>query len=92
MKTVLVIGALAASLVLSSCSMNPGASAAAVGQSEAGYVTVKDGKRQEALVGTRLARETRENAESVKSISRKGYKDSQLEKSGAPLEGQKSGM
>ena len=92
MKTILVIGALAASLVLSSCASSRGANAAAVGQAEPGYITVKDGKRQEALVGTRLARETRENAESVKSMSRKGYKDSQLEKSGAPLEGQKSGM
>ena len=91
MKIALVVGACAASFVLAGCAPQ-GATAAAVGQSEPGYITVKDGKRQDALVGSRLARETRENSESVKSMGRKGYRDAQMEKSGAPLEGQKTGM
>jgi hypothetical protein len=92
MKTILVIGACAASLTLGACATNRGATAAAVGHSDAGSITVKDGKRQDALVGSRLARETRENSESVKSMGRKGYKEAQMEKSGAPLEGQNTGM
>jgi hypothetical protein len=86
----LLVGALAAPFILGGCA-NQGASYAASGETEPGYVMVKDGKRQDTLVGSRLARETRENAESVKSISRKGYKDAQTEKSGAPMSGQISG-
>ena len=86
MKTLLLIGTLAAPLVLAACA-NQGASYAAIGETESGYVMVKDGKRQDTLVGSRLARETRDNSESVKSISRKGYKDAQTEKPGAPLNG-----
>ena len=84
MKALLLAGALAAPLLLTACA-NQGASYAAIGEAESGYVTVKDGKRQDTLVGSRLARDTRENAESVKSISRKGYKDAQTEKQGAPM-------
>ena len=84
MKALLLAGALAAPLVLAACA-NQGASSAAIGETEPGYVTVKDGKRQDTMVGSRLARETRENAESVKMISRKGYKDAQTEKPGNPM-------
>ena len=84
MRNLLLLGALAAPLALTACA-NQGASSAALGESEPGYVTVKDGKRQDTMVGSRLARETRENAESVKMISRKGYKDAQTEKPGNPM-------
>ena len=87
MKTLLLAGALAASFVLGGCASQSGASYAAVGETENGILVLKDGKRQEALVGSRLARETRENSESVKSVGRKGYKESQIEKSGSPLDG-----
>ena len=90
MRLLLLAGALAAPFVLGACA-NQGASYAAIGETEPGYIMVKDGKRQDTLVGSRLARETRENSESVKSISRKGYKDAQMEKSGTPLNGQTSG-
>jgi hypothetical protein len=76
---------------LAGCANQAGASYAAVGQTESGTLVVRDGKRQEALVGSRLARETRENSESVKSISRKGYKEAQMEKPGSPLNGQITG-
>ena len=46
-----------------------------------------DGKRHEFMVGSRIARESRENAESVKSVSRQGYKEGRNEKPGSPLEG-----
>jgi len=91
MKTILLVGALAAPFLLTACA-NQGASYGAIGETEPGYIMVKDGKRQDTLVGSRLARETRENSESVKSISRKGYKDAQTEKPGAPLDGQRGGM
>jgi hypothetical protein len=84
MRILRLLGALAAPLVLAACA-NQGASYAAIGEAEPGYVTVKDGKRQDTMVGSRLARETRENAESVKTISRKGYKDAQMEKPGTPM-------
>jgi hypothetical protein len=84
MRAILLVGALAAPFVLTACA-NQGASSAAIGETEPGYVMVKDGKRQDTLVGSRLVRETRENSESVKAISRKGYKDAQMEKAGSPL-------
>ncbi len=90
MRAILLVGTLAAPFVLAGCA-NQGASYAASGETEPGYVMVKDGKRQDTLVGSRLARETRENSESVKSISRKAYKDAQTEKPGAPLNGHISG-
>lgn len=90
MRTLLLVGALATPLVLTACA-NQGASYGAIGEAEPGYVTVKDGKRADTLVGSRLARETRENSELVKTISRKGYKDAQTEKPGNPLDGQRSG-
>ena len=90
MRLLLLAGALVAPFVLAGCA-NQGASYAASGETEPGYIIVKDGKRQDTLIGSRLARETRENAESVKTISRKGYKDAQTEKSGSPLNGQMSG-
>ena len=90
MKTILLVGALAAPFALAACA-NQGASYGAMGETEPGYVMVKDGKRQDTLLGSRLARETRENAESVKSISRRAWQEGQNEKP-TPMQGQSSGM
>ena len=87
MKAMILVGALAAPFLLASCANQQGATSTALGETEPGYIMVKDGKRQDTMVGSRRARETRENAESVKMISRKGYKDSQTEKPGSPLHG-----
>jgi hypothetical protein len=84
MRTIFLAAAIAASFAIAGCA-NQGASYGAIGEAEPGYVTVKDGKRADTLVGSRLARETRENSELVKTISRKGYKDAQTEKSGNPM-------
>jgi hypothetical protein len=86
MRSILLVGALVAPFVLGACA-NQGASYAASGEAEPGYVMVRDGKRQDTLLGSRLARETRENAESVKSVSPRGYKEAQMEKAGSPLNG-----
>jgi hypothetical protein len=48
---------------------------------------MKDGKRQEFMVGSRIARESRESAESIKTISRRGYEEGRMEKPGSPLDG-----
>lgn len=85
MKAILVAGALSASFLFAGCAMQEGATSQALGKADAANVNVKDGKRHEYVVGSRLARETRENAESVKMISRKGYKDAQMEKPGNPM-------
>jgi len=86
MKTVFVAGALAAFLC-AGCATQEGATMNALGKSDPPNVTVKDGKRQEVVVGSRLARETRETSESVKSISRKGWQEGKEEKPGSPLAG-----
>jgi len=87
MKTMLIAGAVAASFLCAACATREGASSQALGKSDAPNITVKDGKRQEVVVGSRLARETRETAESVKSISRKGWQEGKEEKPGSPLAG-----
>ena len=94
MKAILVVGAVVTPFLLSGCGAIPrdqGASYGATGETEGGYVTVKDGKRQETLVGTRVARDKTENAEFVKMVSRRGFKEGQDEKPGSPLNGQTSG-
>ena len=88
MKAILLAGALVTPLLLSGCaSPDQGASYGAIGQTEGGYVTVKGGKRQETLVGSRVERDKAENSESVKTASRRGYKESRDEKPGSPLNG-----
>ena len=87
MKTMLIAGAFAASFLCAGCATQEGASSGALGKSDAPNINVKDGKRQEMVVGSRLARETRETAESVKSISRKGWQEGKEEKPGSPLSG-----
>ena len=86
MKSMLIAGALAASFLCAGCATQ-GASSQALGKADAPNVHVKDGKRQEFMVGSRIARETRESAESIKSISRKGYQEGRDEKPGSPLAG-----
>ena len=86
MKSMLIVGAVAASFLCAGCATE-GASSQALGKADAPNVTVKDGKRHEVVVGSRLARETRETAESVKSISRKGWQEGKEEKPGSPLAG-----
>jgi hypothetical protein len=90
MKTFLLVGALAAPFALAACA-NQGASYGAMGETEPGYVMVKDGKRNDTLLGSRLARETRENSESVKSLSRRAWQEGRNEKP-TPMQGPASGM
>ena len=87
MKTMLIAGALAASLLCAGCATQEGASSQALGKADAPNVNVQDGKRHEYVVGSRLARETRESPELVKTISRKGYQEGKEEKPGSPLSG-----
>jgi Spy/CpxP family protein refolding chaperone len=86
MKTMLIAGAVAASFLCAGCATE-GASSQALGKADPPNVTVKNGKRQEVMVGSRLARETRESPELVKTISRKGYQEGKEEKPGSPLPG-----
>ena len=86
MKGIFVIGA-AAAFLCAGCAMNEGATMNALGKTDPPNVNVKDGKRQEFVVGSRIARETRESPELVKTISRRGYEDGKNEKPGSPLSG-----
>jgi hypothetical protein len=87
MKSMLIAGAVAASFLCAGCATQEGATSQALGKTDAPNITVKDGKRQEMVVGSRLARETRESAESVKSISRRAWQEGKDEKPGSPLAG-----
>jgi hypothetical protein len=84
LKTLIVATAFM-SLLVAGCGTAPTAAVSATGESDGGYMLVRNNKRQETLLGSRLARESRENAESVKAIGRRGYQDSQNEKSGSSL-------
>ena len=86
MKTMIVIAA--ASLVFVGCAMqDQRASASAVGQHDEPNVNTKDGQRHEYMVGSRIPRDSRENAESVKAVSRRGYEEGVTAKPGSPLDG-----
>jgi hypothetical protein len=78
MKTFLLATALASCLLVASCSSQQVASMSATPDSDVGYMNVDHGKRQETLVGSRLARETRENAEQTKTVSRRAYKEATI--------------
>ncbi len=81
MKKLLLAATLAVPFVIASCASQPQvAQMSATPESDVGYMNVKDGKRQETLVGSRLARDTRENAESTKTMSRRAYEDGMREK------------
>ena len=86
MKTIFAVGALAAFLS-AGCASQEGATMNALGKTDPPDVHVKDGKRQEFVVGSRIGRDTRESPELVKTISRKGYEEGKMEKPGSPLGG-----
>ncbi len=86
MKTTLGAGVVAA-LLCGGCAMQEGATMNALGKTDPPNVNVKDNKRHEFMVGSRLARESRESSESIKSISRKGYEEGKMDKPGSPLAG-----
>ena len=87
MKTILIAGAIAASLLCAGCATDQGASMQSVGLADAPQVEVKDNKRHEIMVGSRIARETRETAESVKTLSRKAWQERKIDMQGSPLDG-----
>ena len=84
MKTTLFAGAIAA-FVCAGCASQEGATMNAVGPSDAPFVNMRNGKREEFVVGSRIARETRESSELVKTVSRKAYEESKIEKPGSPI-------
>jgi len=73
MKTFLLATALAS--LIAGCSSQQVASMSATPDSDVGYMNVEHGKRQETLVGSRLPRDTRENAEQTKTVSRRAYRE-----------------
>ena len=87
MKTILMAGALAASFACAGCATEQGASMKSVGVADAPQIEVKDNKRHEIMVGSRIARETRETSESVKTLSRKAWQEGKEAKPGSPLDG-----
>jgi hypothetical protein len=78
MKRLLLVAALSATFGLAGCASQQVASMSATPDSDAGYMNVKDGKRHELLVGSRLERESRENSESTKTASRRAWKDATI--------------
>lgn len=91
-KMIATGGAMAVFLLCGGCATDPllqdSATMGASGQYGAPAIHVgADGKRHEFMVGSRIARESRENAESVKNISRQGYKEGRMEKPGNPMDG-----
>jgi hypothetical protein len=88
----IVAGGIAVLVVCAGCAQDPylkdSATVGASGQYGTPAINIQpDGKRHEFVVGSRLARESRESAESIKTISRTGYKDGRDEKPGSPLAG-----
>jgi hypothetical protein len=92
MSRIILGGAFAALFLSAGCATDPyladSATLGASGQFGAPAIHMEDGHRKEIMVGSRIARESRENSESVKSISRRGYEEQRLEKPGSsPLDG-----
>ena len=88
MKTMLAAGAIAATLLFGGCAaQDQRATAAAVSQHDEANVNSRDGQRHEFMVGSRIPRETRESAESIKSVSRRGYEEGKIAKPGSPMDG-----
>jgi len=91
MKTILAGGALAALFLSSGCATDPylkdSVTMGGSGQYGAPAIHWDEGKRKEVMVGSRLARESRESSESVKTISRRGYQEGRDEKPGSPMMG-----
>ena len=88
---IIVAGCAAALTLCAGCAQDPylkdSATLGASGQFGTPAINMQDGKRHEYVVGSRLARDSRESAESIKTISRTGYKDGRDEKPGSPLAG-----
>lgn len=92
MKTIIAGSAIAVLTLCAGCAQDPylkdSATIGGSGQFGTPAINIQpDGKRQEYVVGSRLPRESRESAESIKTISRTGYKDGRDEKPGSPLAG-----
>ena len=91
MSKIVFGGAFAALFLSAGCATDPylqdSVTLGASGQFGAPAIHTEDGKRKEVMVGSRLARESRESAESVKTISRRGYEEGKIEKSGGWLPG-----
>jgi len=87
MQKVVITGAIAAALLAAGCASEQGASMKSVGVADAPQVEVKDNKRHEVVVGSRIARETRESAESVKTLSRKAWQERRTDMPGSPMDG-----
>ena len=88
----IVAGGIAVLSLCAGCALDPylkdSVTMGASGQYTTPAINVgQDGKRHEYMVGSRLARESRENSESVKTIGRQGYKEGRQEKPGSPLDG-----
>lgn len=81
MRALVLVATVAVSCAIAGCASQQVASMSATPDSDAGYMNVKAGKRQETLVGSRLPRDTRENAEQTKTVSRKAYQEAII---GAP--------
>jgi hypothetical protein len=91
-KMIAAGGAMAVLVLCAGCAdpyLKDSATMGASGQFGAPAINVgADGKRHEYMVGSRIARESRESAESVKTLSRQGYKEGRMEKPGSsPLDG-----
>ena len=91
-KMIAAGGAMAALILCAGCASDPylkdSATMGASGQYGAPAIHLgADGKRQEFMVGSRIPRESRESAESVKTLSRQAYKEGRDEKPGSSLEG-----
>ena len=92
MSKIVMGGAFAALFLSAGCAADPylqdSATLGASGQFGAPAIHMEDGQRKEIMVGSRIARESRENSESVKSMSRRGYEENRMEKPPAgPLNG-----
>ena len=93
MKIIAIIAALFASTLMAGCADAPKyAQVSATPESDGGYMHVYNGKRQEYLIGSRLGRDTRENAESVKAMGPRAWKEVMTDKAGAPMDAQKTGF
>jgi len=91
MSKIVMGGAFAALFLSAGCATDPylqdSATLGASGQFGAPAIHTEDGHRKEVMVGSRLTRDSRENAESVKTISRRGYEEGKQEKPGSSLNG-----
>ena len=91
MKQSIIAGVFAATLIAGCADAPKTAQVSATPESDGGYMHVYNGKRQEYLIGSRIARDSRENAESVKAMGVRGYKEARDLEGPSGLDGQRSG-